>query len=215
MLALKLVLIAATSVLGVAVPEPTPAAQQSATCTKDNEILNSLKKLGVSGTNFCREYVNPPTTSTVTATITPSPVTTTTTAVVTITSTQCGQQKRAAFPPPKHFEVETFAQGTRIKADKRTNIPFQIARFPPAKIADACRCLCLKPKLPPTTTITTITTFAPAPTVSVTTTATACVESRPPVCAASGQPCNMNDPGKCCNQMCYNDRSSTIGPYCL
>ena len=74
MLALKLILIAATSVLGVAIPEPTAAAQQAATCTKDNEILNALKKLGVPGTNFCREYINRPTTSTVTATITPTPV---------------------------------------------------------------------------------------------------------------------------------------------
>ncbi|EUC36353.1 hypothetical protein COCCADRAFT_88268 [Bipolaris zeicola 26-R-13] len=160
MLALKLILIAATSVLGVAVPEPTVAAQQSAICTKNNEILNALKKLGVPGTNFCREYINPPKTTTVTSTITPTPVITTSTEVVTVTRTQCGQQKRAAS---QHFEIEYFDQGSRVKLDKRANIPAQLARFPAAKIADACRCLCLKPKTPPTPIVTTVTTFAPVP----------------------------------------------------
>ncbi|EUC48165.1 hypothetical protein COCMIDRAFT_88131 [Bipolaris oryzae ATCC 44560] len=160
MLALKLILIAATSVLGVAVPEPTAVAQQAASCTKNNEIVNALKKLGAPGANFCREYINPPTTSTVTATITPTAVITTSTAVVTVTRTQCGEQKRAAL---KHFQVETFDKDTHVKVDKRTNIPFQIVRFPAAKIADACRCLCTKPKSPPTPITTTVTTFAPVP----------------------------------------------------
>jgi hypothetical protein len=75
MLAFKLILVAATGVLGVAIPEPTAAAQldlRAVNCAKGNDVLNAVKKLGPAGNAFCRAYLGMPGTKTMMATITPA-----------------------------------------------------------------------------------------------------------------------------------------------
>lgn len=76
MLTLKLVLIAATSVLGVVLPEPTAPAQldlRGVNCGEVNGAFATLEKLGLQGTSFCRSFVDMPATST--TVITSIPVT--------------------------------------------------------------------------------------------------------------------------------------------
>jgi hypothetical protein len=78
MLTFKLVLVAAaTSVLGIALPEPTAAAQldlRGVNCKKVNAAFDVLKKLGPPATSFCRDYLHMPATSTAVTITTPATV---------------------------------------------------------------------------------------------------------------------------------------------
>ncbi|EMD89539.1 hypothetical protein COCHEDRAFT_1106749 [Bipolaris maydis C5] len=148
MLALKLVFVAATSVLGVALPEPTPAALLNASpvnCGKFNNALSVLKKLGPPATSFCRSYIKAPATSTI-VTITTAP-----------TVAQCPGKKRDIAAAHADYEIERSEEASWM-AQKRTNILPQLQMFAAAKVSEACSCLCLKP-----TATATLTSTAPAP----------------------------------------------------
>ncbi|KAF5851075.1 hypothetical protein GGP41_010738 [Bipolaris sorokiniana] len=161
MLALKLVLVAATSALGVALPEPTPAALLNAppvNCGKVNNALSVLKKLGPPATSFCRSYIKAPATSTtVTITTAPTVTSTTSTTTVTVTSAQCPGQKRDVAAAHADYEIERSEEASWV-VQKRTNILPQLQLFAAAKVSEACSCLCLKP-----TATATLTSTAPAP----------------------------------------------------
>ncbi|KAJ6269946.1 hypothetical protein PSV08DRAFT_353109 [Bipolaris maydis] len=161
MLALKLVFVAATSVLGVALPEPTPAALLNASpvnCGKFNNALSVLKKLGPPATSFCRSYIKAPATSTiVTITTAPTVTSTTSTTTITVTSAQCPGKKRDIAAAHADYEIERSEEASWM-AQKRTNILPQLQMFAAAKVSEACSCLCLKP-----TATATLTSTAPAP----------------------------------------------------
>ncbi|KAJ5025732.1 hypothetical protein J3E73DRAFT_258467 [Bipolaris maydis] len=183
MLALKLVFVAATSVLGVALPEPTPAALLNASpvnCGKFNNALSVLKKLGPPATSFCRSYIKAPATSTiVTITTAPTVTSTTSTTTITVTSAQCPGKKRDIAAAHADYEIERSEEASWM-AQKRTNILPQLQMFAAAKVSEACSCLCLKP-----TATATLTSTAPAPTINGVATTTACVVEQP-VCKVAG-----------------------------
>ncbi|USP77819.1 hypothetical protein yc1106_05093 [Curvularia clavata] len=161
MLTFKLVFVAATSVLGAALPEPTAPGQldlRGANCGKVNGAFVALEKLGPQGTSFCRSFVNIPATSTTVTITTPTIVTSTTsTTTVTVTSAQCPGQKRDIPASDLGYEIEYFKGGSRV-VQSRANILPQLQAFGEAKISEACSCFDLRPKA---TTVATST--APAP----------------------------------------------------
>ncbi|KAF2996888.1 hypothetical protein E8E13_005205 [Curvularia kusanoi] len=156
MLALKLALVAATGVLGAALPEHTAAAHldlRGVDCGSNNAAFNELKKLGPPGTSFCRSYLKMPATSTRVTTVTAATVTkTTSTKTVTVTSSSCPKQKREALGPGLRYVLEFTHEFSRITPDdltrevqKRNDYLPQLQGYGAAKISQGCGCICMKP----------------------------------------------------------------------
>ncbi|KAF3031584.1 hypothetical protein E8E12_001719 [Didymella heteroderae] len=197
--------------LGIATAslEPTPAhLDKRVDCRAVNLALTVLKKLGPPATSFCSSYLKVPATKTVSiTTITPTTTVTASTTTVTVTSAVCNAPMRRS---PGQLSNDRINEPQPIAADaelvKRIDIP-ALSAFAAAKLSSGCGCLSLAPKTSITATVT-----APTPlTVNVVATSTTCTV---PMCVAPGGPCSLDDPGACCNLICFNKHDNFLTPYC-